>query len=147
VLADKLMTPGLQLLAIDQFKSIFNSAVPTLPSQAFIQSLYCYDKPQYIRDFLVGHFVCWLPKSAKKEDWLKLMNIEQDLVRSVRLAIIADAPSPTAFQHPADRTSMRIDGLDLDELKRQARKCDTGGGGQVKALGEHALLSLEWMCD
>jgi hypothetical protein len=74
-LADYLLVPGLQLLAIEQLKETFSSFEPTIPSREFIYLLFEDDQQKFMQSYLLKHIVFWISKSEDKDSWVELFTV------------------------------------------------------------------------
>ncbi|KIW65955.1 hypothetical protein PV04_08168 [Phialophora macrospora] len=76
-LADYLLVPGLQLLAIEQLKETFSSFEPTIPSREFICLVFEDDQQKFMQSYVLKHIMFWISKSEDKDTWVELFTMHQ----------------------------------------------------------------------
>jgi hypothetical protein len=129
-MADRLMIPGLQLLAIHRLRNIFTHHQATLPSREFLHSLYSEEAPPAIRVYIVEHVAYWLPMSPNQEQLAQLTTAHHKFDAEMAVALVRSRS--TLLPHPY--TVAMFDGsrgLDLEVLQKEARAADQrieGGG-------------------
>ena len=86
-MADRLLSPGLQVLACDELACVF-SLSPTIPSRNFISSLFSEDRPLAMQMHVIEHVAYWLCRSQEKEDWARLFVVHERFGMEKALAMI-----------------------------------------------------------
>ncbi|KAI1616703.1 hypothetical protein EDD36DRAFT_143579 [Exophiala viscosa] len=123
--ADRLIIPGLQLQALKQITSIFNSLLPTIPSVDCIQASFQQDGLKIIQEHLIGHVVYWMPKSEQPDIWVGLFSVHPDFTLGVASNVVAAAVREIDYTHPSDEEGFAAkQGLNVAELAGEARIAD-----------------------
>ncbi|EXJ57336.1 hypothetical protein A1O7_07683 [Cladophialophora yegresii CBS 114405] len=146
-LAEYLIVPGLQLLAIEQLKETFSACEPTIPSREFIYLVFEDDQQKFMQSYLVKHIVFWISKSEDKDAWVELFAVHQKMAMGMAVEFATlETTHVDALKvvHPSkipDFESHLF--LDLPALQAEARGNDVVSvefpGGKV--LGKSLLIA------
>ena len=142
-LGDRILCPGLQLLAYRRMMATFTTSEPNIPSREFITLLYAKESasPLALQMYVVEHVTYWLPKSQNKEDWGQLFSINERFGMEMALAMVRSQSKAPGFVHPIDQPRFAQNhGLDLPELIAQAKSSDEPcPAGSTKRLQQATL--------
>ena len=140
-MADRIMSPGLQVVAYACLTKLFDQYDATVPSREFVYSLFTEDAPLAMQMHVIEHVAYWLPKSQNKEDWAQLFSIHERFGMEMALAMVRSQSKASEFIHPAkqDRFAEKH-GFNVPELQAQARSADKEPAkGAVKLLHKATL--------
>ncbi|OAL36222.1 hypothetical protein AYO20_04380 [Fonsecaea nubica] len=125
-MADRLLSPGLQLSAYLELKGVF-SYKPTLPSREFIHSLFAGGDLGAMEIYVVEHVVFWFYRTQpqEKQDWARLFNVTERFGMAIASAMIRAETERDSTPHPDDQYQFdEKHGLDLCEMYVEARRAD-----------------------
>ncbi|KAJ9610277.1 hypothetical protein H2200_005054 [Cladophialophora chaetospira] len=153
MMADRLLIPGLSILALGRVITIFNHLIPRIPTIDLIRSLYKGNGPEIIKQYIAQHIVYWMPKSVKTDDWLVLLKANGGLMTMFGSAIADMSTDDNAFTvspHPNKLVWAQKHGFDVEELGKEARKADhlkttsqqLPGYAQVNQARKHASYGV-----
>lgn len=124
-MADRLMIPGLQILAYFRIKDTFAKKAATLPSRGFLHSLFSEEAPSAIQMHVVEHAAYWLLKSSNKEERARLFTSHDRFGTEMALAMIRSQARMLTCSHPEDVVDfIGTYGFNLEELQKQSRASD-----------------------
>lgn len=128
-MADRMLLPGLQYIAVARIKYTFNSNRPFIPSNAFINSLFDSNgvDPPMLQMYIVHHVIYWLPKSVDKTQWSRLFKVQDRF--GAEVAVVMAHGGTWEVDHP-DRdaffdTNLAFDHEGLGHRGRERDECAT----------------------
>jgi hypothetical protein len=139
-MADRLMIPGLQLLALNQIQDMFNSKVVTMPSRTMLTELCSEETKCAIQLYVIEHVAYWLLRSDDKMQWGALFTVNDRFGAEMASAMLRSESKDTPFTHPEDQYKFFANyGMNLAEIRNQARLADQELPDLAKAkiLSEH----------
>ncbi|KIW84076.1 hypothetical protein Z517_03322 [Fonsecaea pedrosoi CBS 271.37] len=122
IAADKFMMHGVKTVAFDKITSMFTATESTIPSPTFIDALYQHRDAEALHTYIAGHITYWMPKAARKCDWLPLLQRSDRLAAIVGTTIADQAPEHPVFAHPgadADFADKNGHGLSEEDKKKR----------------------------
>ena len=137
-MGDRLIIPGIRLLALKLFAESFDSKVDNVPDSETIAYLSTPDKHQVFRDYIVRHVAWWISSSGDWKKWTFSCksgswfshDLAVELASRFRQGHRIQVPNhPCGFLDIVASTG----GIDMLKLKAEARAADTETSGKSSA--------------
>lgn len=127
-MGDRLMIPGLRLLALRQFTKMLSSTQPTVPTEEIMTIIYEPDASKMFRNYIIKHVAYWLSKTGSAT-WTCHYESMKEFGIDMALELASNHLPGHNMRH-ASHPGMEFvgfaksHGLDISELREEARAAD-----------------------